>query len=185
MIVAPDAAERQELTQLIRADLQVQGQLSSESRTVPVLVEQDFNPRYAPNYEAGDEIHYKTGSPSIEGIQHNSVVTVQEVNPKSNTIHVETVDGQNVVYNPNQLRQQSNEATVYRPEERDLAVGDRIRFTASDKDNGVRLGSFATVERIGEDNSLTVRTDAGKAVELDEDKARHIDYGYTVESPNT
>ena len=92
------------------------------------------------------------------------------------------MDGQNVVYNPNQLRQLSNEATVYRPEDRDLAVGDRIRFTASDKENGVRLGSFATVERIGEDNSLTVRTDAGKAIELDEAQARHIDYGYTVDS---
>ena len=83
VIVAPNRAERQDLTQLIRADLQVQGQLSSESRTVPVLVEQDFNPRYAPNYKAGDEIHYKTGTPSIEGIQHNSVVTVQDVNPRT------------------------------------------------------------------------------------------------------
>jgi hypothetical protein len=37
------------------------------------------------------------------------------------------------------------------------------------------------VERIGEDNSLSVRLDNGKSVELDSERARHIDYGYAVE----
>ncbi len=38
------------------------------------------------------------------------------------------------------------------------------------------------VERIGADNSISARLDSGRAVELDPEKARHIDYGYTVES---
>jgi hypothetical protein len=80
------------------------------------------------------------------------------------------------------LKQQTKESTVYREEERNLAVGDRIQFTAPDRENHIRSGYFATVEEIGQDNTLSVRLDNGKAVELDAEKARHIEYGYTVET---
>ena len=43
VIVAPDPAERRELTQLIRSDLREQGKLAAESRPCPVLVEQDYS----------------------------------------------------------------------------------------------------------------------------------------------
>jgi hypothetical protein len=61
-----------------------------------------------------------------------------------------------------------------------VAEGERIRFTASEKENHIRTGDFATVERIEPD--LSVRLDNGKAVELDAVAGRHIDYGYAVES---
>jgi hypothetical protein len=38
------------------------------------------------------------------------------------------------------------------------------------------------VEKIGEDNAITVRLDNGKAVALDAEQARYIDYGYAVET---
>jgi hypothetical protein len=66
--------------------------------------------------------------------------------------------------------------------ERDLAVGERIQFTAPDRANRIGSGDFAIVERIGDDNALSVRLDNGKTVELNPEKARHIDYGYTVET---
>ena len=62
------------------------------------------------------------------------------------------------------------------------AVGERIRFTAPDRENRIRTGDFATVERVGKDNTLSVRLDNSKAIELDSEKSRHIDYGYTVET---
>ena len=183
VIVAPDAAERQQLTQLIRADLQAQGRIGAEERSVPVLVEQKLgNPRLAANYSSGDEIHYKTGSPVEHGIAHNSAVSVVSVDASKNLLTVETREGEQVSYNPALLKQQTAQSTVYREEERDLAVGERIQFTASDRENHVRSGDFATVERVGDDNSLFVRLDNGKAVELDSEKARHVEYGYTVET---
>ena len=183
VIVAPDAADRQELTQLIRADLQAQGRIGEESHSVPVLVEQDFsNKKLAANYQPGDEIHYKTGSPTAEGIPNNSAATVLAVGGNKNLLTVETREGEQVSYNPAQLRRQTAESTVYREETRELAEGDRISFTAADRENRVRSGDFATVERIGDDNSISARLDSGRAVELDAEQARHIDYGYTVES---
>ena len=183
MIVAPDPAERRELTQLIRSELRQQGTLSAESRTISLLVEQDYsNPKLAASYSPGDQIHYRTGSPSIDGIPHNSVAAVLGIDAKKNLLTIETRDGEQVSYNPVQLKQQTKESTVYREEERDLAVGERIQFTAHDRANRIRSGDFATVERIGDDSALSVRLDNGKTVELDPEKARHIDYGYTVET---
>jgi hypothetical protein len=183
VIVAPDSAERKELTQLIRAELQAQGKISPESRSVPVLVEQEYsNPKLAASYSPGDRIHYRTGSPSLEGIPHNGVATVLDTDAKKNLLTIETRDGEQVSYNPVQLKQQTRQSTVYRQEELDLAVGDRITFTAPDRNNRIRSGDFATLERVGDNNALTVRMDNGREVTLDPEKARHIDYGYAVET---
>jgi len=181
VVVAPDAAERRELTQLIRADLRSNGQLASEDHSVSVLVEQKFpNHRFAGNYQPGDEIHFRTGSPALEGIPHNSVAHVLEVDASRNTLTIETADGGQVTYNPAQLRSQTRQSTVYREESREVAVGERIRFTAPEKENHIRTGDFATVERIEPD--LSVRLDNGKTVELNAESAQHIEYGYAVES---
>jgi len=180
--IAPDRAERQELTQLIRADLQAQGKLSSETRSVPVLIEQSLgNPKLAANYTPGDEIHYRTGSPELYGIAHNSTATVVSSDSQKNLLTVETSAGERVAYDPSQLRVQTAQSTVYREESRDLAVGDRIQFTAPDREQRIRSGDFATVERIAENNALSLRRDNGKAVELDPEQARHIEHGYAVD----
>ena len=128
----------------------------------PVLVEQKFpNPHFAENYRPGDEIHFRTGSPALEGIPHNSVAHVLEVDAGRNTLTIETTDGGQVTYNPAQLRSQTSQSKVYREESREMAEGERIRFTAPDKENHIRTGDFATVERIEPD--LSVRLDNGKS----------------------
>ena len=67
------------------------------------------------------------------------------------------------------------------PSERErVRGGNRIRFTGSDKDLGVRRGEFGTIERIGEAQDLIVRTDAGKRVEIAPSTARQFEQGYVV-----
>ena len=181
LVVAPDAAERKELTTLIRDELRQQGRLSSESRSLPVWVEQNFgNPRLAGNYAVGDQIHYKTGSVE-HGIADNSTVTVLSVDAKANRLTVASLDGNEVSYNPALVKGLTNQAHILREEMRDVSEGERIRFTATVQESGIRKGDFATIERIAEKHSLTVRSDQGKSVTLSEEQARHIDYGYTAE----
>jgi conjugative relaxase-like TrwC/TraI family protein len=181
VVVVPDAVERRELTQLIRAELQSEGKLATESRPIPIQVEQKFpNPHFARNYRPGDEIHFRTGSPALEGIPHNSQARVLEVDAGRNTLTIETADGGQVTYNLAQLRTQTRQSKVYREELRGMAEGERIRFTAPDKEHHIRSGDFATVEKIEPD--LAVQLDNGKTVELDAETAQHIDYGYAAES---
>ena len=66
--------------------------------------------------------------------------------------------------------------------ERDFAVGDRLQFTAPNRELGVANRDLGTIERIGTDGQLTVRMDGGKTVTFDANQMRHFDHGYAVTS---
>ena len=182
VIVAPDRAERDELTQLIRADLYAQGKLGRDAHAVSVLVEKDAgNKMRVERYEPGDKIQYKTGSPN--GISQDSQGTVTETQPRTNQLSVRLDSTRDIVsYNPGDRPTQTRETRIFTEETREIAEGERIRFTRYDKDLGVKSGDLGTVTRFSEDNSITVKLDAGKTAELSPEKTRHIDYGYTVDA---
>jgi len=64
-------------------------------------------------------------------------------------------------------------------EQRQLAVKDRIIFTANDRRLGVMNGTMATIEQIDGD-IITARADAGKAITWNMAQYNSIDYGYAV-----
>ncbi len=183
VIVAPDRTEREELTQLIRADLYAQGKLGGDAQAVPLLVKKDTGSKMrVESYEPGDKIHYKTGSPSLYGIPHDSEATVVSTKPRGNVLSVQLdATREEISYNPAQLRTQTRESRTYQEETREIAQGERIRFTSYDKEIGVRSGDLATVTRIGQDHSMTVKLDSGKTAEVSSEKSRNIDYGYAVD----
>ncbi len=184
VLVAPDPAERRELTQLIRDELRIQGRLTMGSHPHSIVVEQDFgNPCLAANYIPGDQIHYKAGSPAQHGIADNSTATVLSVDARANTLTVSTSDGNEASYNPALLKKLARQSTAYREEQRDLAVGERIIFTTTNRNAHIRSGDFAVVEKIGEDGMLAVHLDNGKVIELTPEHAQHIEYGYVLETP--
>ncbi len=181
VIVAPDQAERRELTQLIRADLRNQGVLTSESRTVPILIDRELsNRKIATNYAPGDIIQYRAGD-SAHGIASNSAATVIATDAKKNVLTIQTADGSQVAYNPAHLKSQTQQSIVYRKESRELATGDRIQLTAPNKEQGIRTRDFGTVSAVADNNALSVRLDNGKTVELDPTRAKHIEHGYAVD----
>ncbi len=184
VVLAPNAEERQELTQLIRDELRQNGRLTGDDQRVSILVEQRFgNPGLAANYLPGDRIHYRTGNPADLGIADDSTARVLSIDAHANTLTVGTLDVGEVSYNPALTRKMTGQSAVYRGEQRNLAVGERIRFTAVDQEQHIRSGDFAVIERISEDHALSVRLDNGKSAELDSGQATHIEYGYAVETP--
>ncbi len=137
------------------------------------------NRKVAANYAPGDIIQYRAGNPA-HGIASNSAATVIATDAKKNVLTIKTADGSQVAYNPVHLKSPTNQSTVYREESRELATGDRIQFTAPNKEQGVRTRDFGTVSAIAENNALSVRLDNGKTVELDPAKAKHIEHGYAI-----
>jgi ATP-dependent exoDNAse (exonuclease V) alpha subunit len=120
VIVAPDRAERDELTQLIRADLYAQGKLGRDAHAVSVLVEKDAGSKMrVESYAPGDKILYKTGSPNIDGIPHDSQATVTAAQSRGNVLSVRfDATREDVSYNPAQLRTQTRESRVFQEETR-------------------------------------------------------------------
>ena len=184
VIVAPDRRERAELTQLIRADLYAQGKLGRDAQAISVLIEKETGSKMlAESYQPGDKIQYKTGSPGLSGIPHDSQATVVSTTSRGNLLSVRfDATREEVSYNPAQLRIQTRECRVFQEETRAISQGERVRFATYDKEMGVRSGDLGTVTRIGEDHAMTVKMDSGKIAEVPPEKAQHMDYGYVVDS---
>ncbi|MBW4028985.1 MAG: AAA family ATPase, partial [Acidobacteria bacterium] len=184
VIFAPDKTEREELTRLIRADLHEQGKLG-ETFSANVLTDKllsDKDAKIAANYEVGDVIRYGSKGSDELGISPNTYRTVTGVDAGKNLITVTGADDSPRVYDPATEWQMRLKATVYSPEERELAEGERIQLTRSEWDHGIRVGNLATIEHIHEDGSLSVKVDSGASLQLTPQQAQHVEYGYAIES---
>jgi conjugative relaxase-like TrwC/TraI family protein len=184
VIFAPDKTEREELTRLIRADLHEQGRLG-ETFSADVLTDKllsDKDAKIAANYEVGDVIRYGSKGNDELGISPNTYGTVTGVDTEKNLITVTGADDIPRVYNPATEWQMRLKATVYSPEERELAVGERIQLTRSEWEQGIRVGNLATIEQIHEDGGLTVKVDSGASLQLTPEQAQHVEYAYAIES---
>ena len=183
IIVSPDNASRRAINQAVRSELQERGIVESENHRLRVLAPRSdmtgADRAWAARYEVGDVLHYQRGSKTL-GIEQRSYARMVSPDPKSNLLTVEKQDGQQVTYDPARL----HGISAYREIERDFSVGDRLQFTAPNRDLGVANRDLGTVQQIDENGKMVVRMDGGKdmAVIFDPTEMRHFDHGYAVTS---
>ena len=181
LIVSPDNASRRELNLAVREELRARGALAPDDHSFRVLVQrQDMtgaDRAWANHYEIGDVVRYSRGSRQI-GIEAGAYATVVRVQPSSNLLSVENEAGQLISYDPRRLAGVS----VYRPLIRDFSVGDRIQFTAPDKQLGVANRDLAVIESISPDGRISARLDNNHRIEFNAAEHRHFDHGYAVTS---
>ena len=102
----------------------------------------------------------------------------KQVDRQENQITVVRENGEEIRYDPRRLQG----VTLYRETERSFAEGDRVQFTAPSKDLHVANRELGTIERIGDDGTLAIRTDAGRNVQFNIQEHPHLDHGYAVTS---
>ena len=88
-------------------------------------------------------------------------------------------DGSSVSYDPRRLRG----VNVFREVEREFAKGDRIQFTAPNKDLGIANRDLGTVVTL-ENGKLTLQMDGRsvRIVQFDSEEFRQLDHGYALTS---
>jgi hypothetical protein len=181
IIVSPDNTSRREINQAVRVELQASGVVDSTNHAMHVLTPRadmtGADRAWAARYEVGDVLHYQRGSKDI-GIERRSYAQVVVTDLKENRLTVQTADGEQVSYDPSRLRGIS----AYREIEQEFAVGDRLQFTAPNRELGVANRDLGTIEHISQDGQLAVRMDSGKSVAFDTSEMRHFDHGYAVTS---
>ena len=181
IIVSPDNASRREINQAVRAELQATGLVQSADYKMRVLSPRSdmtgADRAWAARYQVNDILHYQRGSKDL-GIEQRSYATVVATHPKENLITVQKQNGEQISYDPSRLRGIS----AYREIEREFSVGDRLQFTAPNRELRVANRDLGTIEQISRDGQLTVRMDNGKTVSFDGDQMRHFDHGYAVTS---
>jgi conjugative relaxase-like TrwC/TraI family protein len=181
IVVSPDNASRRQINQAVRTELKAIGAVRLEDHTFRVLAPRSdmagADRTWAARYDVGDVLRYQRGSKDL-GIERQSYAQVVATLPKHNLLTVQKPDGEHVTYDPARLQGIS----AYRQIERDFAVGDRLGFTAPNRELGISNRDLGTVEEIGKDGIFTVRMDNGKSVAFDAHQTRHFDHGYAVTS---
>ena len=180
LVVSPDNRSRAEINGHIHAELQERGLVSRDEHRMQTLVpRQDLTGAartWAEKYEVGDVLRYSRSSKET-GIEKGEYARVIGVDARANRITVALLDGRQQSYDPR--RQQG--VSIYREEERAFSVGDRLQFTAPENELKIANRELGTVERITED-SMRLRMDDGRSIEIDPVRHPHLDHGYAVTS---
>jgi ATP-dependent exoDNAse (exonuclease V) alpha subunit len=181
LIVSPDNASRRELNAAVRQELKSTGALAPEDHTFRVLVpRQDMTGAersWACHYEIDDVVRYTRGSKAI-GIEAASYASVAAIDPAANQLTVEKANGERATYDPRRL----TGVSVYRENDREFSIGDRIQFTTPDKSLGVANRELAAIEGIHPDGHISARLDNNRQIEFNASEHRHFDHGYAVTS---
>lgn len=181
LVVSPDNVSRRDLNERIRGELQDRGIVDRQEHVVDVLVpRQDLTGaerQWAERYQVGDVIRYTRGSGAV-GVYAGEYTCVVGVDREQNLITVERADGQELSYDPRRL----HGVSVYQEEQRAFSIGDRVQFTAPDREQDVANRTLGTVEWMTEDGDLTIRLDSGRSVKISSESHRHLDHGYAVTS---
>jgi hypothetical protein len=183
LIVSPDNASRRAINQAVRQELQTLGVVDAKDHSMRVLTPRNdmtgADREWAARYQPGDVLHYVRGSKE-HGIEARSYAQVVIINPVENLVTVWKDDGQQVTYDPSRLRG----IAAYREIEREFSIGDKIQFTAPQRDLQVANRDLGTIQSIGDGGKISVRMDGAKdrIVRFDAGQMRHFDHGYAVTS---
>jgi conjugative relaxase-like TrwC/TraI family protein len=181
LVVSPDNQSRMELNRMIHAEMQKSGTVDHRERNVRVLVARQeitgADRQWAEQYARGDVVRYTKGS-KTHSIDAGDYARVERVNAKENVVTVAKWSGEQVSYDPRRLQG----VTLYRETERSFARGDRVQFTAPNREQHIANRELGTIEKIDDTCNLQVRLDSGRTIALNSKENPHLDYGYAVTS---
>ena len=182
IIVSPDNRSRQKINEAVRVELRNASGLGGDGQMLHTLTHRSdmtgADRTWAARYNVGDVLQYTVGS-KAEGIERDSFARVRSVDARTNSLTVTLENGATVTYDPRRLRG----VNVFREAEREFATGDRVQFTASNRDLAVANRDLGTVVAL-EEGKMTLRMDAraARTITFDPSRFRQFDHGYAVTS---
>jgi ATP-dependent exoDNAse (exonuclease V) alpha subunit len=181
LVVSPDNESRRAINQIIHQEMQTRGQVDTHEYKQRVLVARQeitgADRQWAAQYEVGDVVRYTRGS-KTHGIGAGEYARVEAANERENLVKVKRDNGEQVSYDPRRL----HGVTLYRETERGFSQGDRVQFTAPDREQHIANRELGTIEKLDDGGNLQLRLDSGRAVAFNIKENPHLDYGYAVTS---
>ncbi len=181
LVVSPDNQSRMEINRMIHTEMRKTGQVDHRERNIRVLVARQeitgADRQWAEQYEPGNIVRYTRGS-KTHGIEAGEYAAVECVNAKENLLTVRRDAGKQVSYDPRRLQG----VALYRETERAFSQGDRVQFTAPNREQHIANRELGTIEKIETNGNLQLRMDSGRRVTFNVKENPHLDYGYAVTS---
>jgi ATP-dependent exoDNAse (exonuclease V) alpha subunit len=181
LVVSPDNESRRAINQVIHQEMQTRGQVDPHEHKRRVLVTRQeitgADRQWAAQYQPGDVVRYARGS-KTHGIGAGEYARVEGADERENLVRVKRENGEQVSYDPRRL----HGVTLYREAERGFSQGDRVQFTAPDREQHIANRELGTIEKIDDSGNLQLRLDSGREVAFNIKENPHLDYGYAVTS---
>lgn len=181
LVVSPDNQSRAQLNRAIHYAMQDSGQIPYREYAMKVLVARQeitgADRQWAAQYEPGNVVRYAKGSKSLN-IKPGEYARVESIDEKQNLVTVQRANGQRVSYDARRLQG----VTLYREVEREFSEGDRVQFTAPNREQRIANREMGTVEKIDAGGDFRIRLDSGRAVAFNIRQNPHLDHGYAVTS---
>jgi ATP-dependent exoDNAse (exonuclease V) alpha subunit len=181
LVVSPDNESRLQINHQVHLGLQAQGKVNKEEFRVSVFTNRHeltgADRQWAAKYQVGDVLRYTRGSARFS-VKAEEYATVAQVHIRENLLTIQRNNGQEITYDPRRLQG----VNVYRPEERQFAVGDKIQFTAPFKKQRIANRSLGHIEKIDPEGTIHLRIDSDRAVRFNLRDYAHLDYGYAMTS---
>jgi len=193
MTMAPEKRERtllidpsREGRDLINEQVRLRKQARNELRNTGIdgvahiLVSKDLTTiekTKALSYEPGDVVRFQRGygANSNPSVQKDEELVVTAVDQEAGKVTLRNARDQDVIWRPDKW----SKVESYQSKPRELAIGETVTFTRTDKDLGVRNGQTAKLVNFQPETQiaqLTIDNRAPLAVDLK--VHRHWDYGY-------
>jgi conjugative relaxase-like TrwC/TraI family protein len=181
LVVSPDNQSRMEINQTIHYAMQDAGKMPYREYQMTVLVARQeitgADRQWAAQYEPRDVVRYTRGS-KTHGIEAGGYARVEHTNEKENLLTVKRENGEQVSYDPRRL----HGVTLYRETKRAFSEGDRVQFTAPNRERHIANRELGTIDKIDDSGNLQLRLDSGRTVAFNIKENPHLDYGYAVTS---
>jgi conjugative relaxase-like TrwC/TraI family protein len=181
LVVSPDNQSRMAINEAIHFAMQDTNRIPYLEYRMKLLVARQeitgADRQWAAQYEPGNVVRFAKGSKKI-GIAPGEYARVESVDEKQNKVTVEWENGKHLSYDPRRLQG----VTLYREAERAFSEGDRIQFTAPNREQHVANRELGTIEKVEASGNLQIRLDAGRAIAFNIRENPHLDYGYAVTS---
>jgi ATP-dependent exoDNAse (exonuclease V) alpha subunit len=181
LVVSPDNESRREINEAIHRAMQSAGHVGTKEHKQRVLVARQeitrVDRQWAAQYEPGDVLRYTRGS-KTHGIEAGEYARVERANEKENLVTVKHENGKLVSYDPRRL----HGITLYRETEHAFSQGDRVQFTAPNREQRIANRELGTIEKIDDSGNLQLRLHSGRTAAFNIKKNPHLDYGYAVTS---
>lgn len=170
LIVTGTNAERLNIIKAIRTGLKGEGKLGESVKTVQLVSRQftDEQSKHVRNYQAGDYIKLHRDYQSTP-LKKGQLYKVEE--RKGDELVVSSYGGRLYRFNPSQYKDKE----VFHAQQIEIAVGDTLRWTASDKEQGRINGKHLTVSSI-EGTTMSVLDSKGRSQDVSLLQPLAVDY---------
>lgn len=183
LVVIPDLETRAKATAAMRAVLQKKGELEANRHQASTLKDarlsdpQKTDGRF---YKAGMVVEFGRDSKAL-GVTKGERFVVKQ-SGSINEVVLVAEDGRELKWNPSQGSTARGAVDVYKESVMDLAVGDRVKWTKTIRDLGLRNGDTGRITAIDANkNTATIEWKKGKETitkVMDLSKDRHLDHNY-------